>query len=125
MGNEKLIHSLRLIKKSILLGGGGGVKDTAWMHSEDGHVRDTTICEEIDGLLSQMGVCQESLENDYESETPGYLLPLKTFFTIENGQVTSYQATERAKNHTMPSFDTRLEAVNFLQSLGLSEIGGN
>lgn len=54
----KLILNLKQIKKSIILGAGGGVIDTAWMFGSPSE----TIVERIDSMLVELGENLEDLE---------------------------------------------------------------
>jgi len=54
----KLILNLKQIKKSIILGAGGGVTDTAWMFESPCE----TIVERIDSMLVELGENLEELE---------------------------------------------------------------
>lgn len=60
INKTQLIAELKLIKKTILEGGGGGVTDTVWM---SGRINETMV-EFIDGMLIRMGENYEDLENE-------------------------------------------------------------
>jgi len=60
-----LIDHLKQIKFSIIVGAGGGVTDTAWMHViQTGRDSSETICDRIDGMLTSLGCDLDELESE-------------------------------------------------------------
>lgn len=58
--NAKQIETLRKIKKAII--NSDAVTDVVWMEGS----MPETVCEAIDGLLIDAGVCVEELNADYQ-----------------------------------------------------------
>ena len=67
METKELIASLKLVKKSIMLGADGGVTDTAWIVG--GH--NETIVDRIDSMLISLGCSLDELEIESEQIATG------------------------------------------------------
>ncbi len=62
--NTKLIHDLKAIKQSSYFS--SEVKDTVWLVPQDPNTPNETLCDFIDGMISEAGESHDAIDADNE-----------------------------------------------------------